>query len=157
MSSAQEKKQANLQLRPATLDDAALLLSWRNEPLSRQASHSTAEIQFDTHYRWLAETLASVHRKLYIAESDGTPLGSVRADYVNDTWKLSWVVSAEQRGRGVARRMVSLLVEGLSGCVCAEVREGNHASSRVAEHAGLRLVKRERGVLYYERSLPAQG
>ena len=46
-----------VKLRTATIQDADLLLEWRNDPKTRKASHNTDEVQRDEHISWLTKTL----------------------------------------------------------------------------------------------------
>ena len=77
-------------LRPATTEDADILLEWRNDPETRIASHNTAEVQRNDHISWLSRTLGNPERRLYVAEEDGDPVGTVRADFADGVWELSW-------------------------------------------------------------------
>lgn len=142
---------ADIALRLATLRDADLLLEWRNDPATRAASHSNAAVASDEHLAWLRDALATAERKLYVAEENGAPVGTVRADLANGVWHLSWTVAPQARGRGVAKRMVALLASRISGPIRAEVKAGNVASARIAEHAGMTLLRAANGVLHYER------
>ncbi|MBW6487332.1 MAG: hypothetical protein K0B01_14400 [Syntrophobacterales bacterium] len=67
-------------LRPATIQDADMLLDWRNDPETRKASHSTSEVVTEEHIAWLTKTLGNANRRLLVAEEDGAPVGTVRAD-----------------------------------------------------------------------------
>ena len=140
-----------LRLRPAVLEDAELLRQWRNDPATRAASHNTAEIGKEEHWQWLLRLLANPCRKLFVAEENGVPVGTARADRQNDVWLLSWVTAPEARGRGVAKRMVALLLHQLNESVRAEVKVGNVASIRLAEQVGLVLEREEDGVRYYRK------
>jgi hypothetical protein len=53
---------ASLQLRQACMDDADLLLAWRNDATTRQASHDTTPVSHDVHVAWLRKTLSDPHR-----------------------------------------------------------------------------------------------
>ncbi|MDB5815291.1 MAG: GCN5-like N-acetyltransferase [Rhodocyclales bacterium] len=142
---------ADIVLRPATLQDAALLLGWRNDPLTRLSSHSADEIPLDEHLAWLNRILSDPLRQLFIAEETRGPVGSVRADNEsNGMTLLSWTVAPDARGHGVGKRMLAALLQETTGLVRAEVKIGNTASMRIAESAGLLLVREEGGVLYYE-------
>jgi RimJ/RimL family protein N-acetyltransferase len=145
---------ADIELRPATLRDADLLLEWRNDPATRAASYSNAAVASDEHLAWLRDALASAERRLYVAEENGAPVGTVRADLANGVWHLSWTVAPQARGRGVAKRMVALLASRIAGPIRAEVKAGNVASARIAEHAGMTLLREANGVLHYERDAP---
>ncbi|MCC6642217.1 MAG: pseudaminic acid synthase [Deltaproteobacteria bacterium] len=135
-------KERTLGLRPATLDDADRLLAWRNDPETRRASRSSAPVARNEHVAWLTAALASSDRRLRIAEEAGQPVGVVRADRREDAWEVSWTVAPEARGRGVARRMLSLLLGELDGPATAVIRQPNIASARVAAAAGFVRVGR---------------
>lgn len=140
-------------LRPATLQDAELLLAWRNDPQTRQSSHNSDEISLATHLVWLDASLANPSRQIFIAESEGQPLGSLRVDRQDDgVSELSWTVAPAARGQGVGKRMLAAMLSGIEGPVRAEVKAGNVASMRIAESAGLVLVREEQGVLHYAKA-----
>ena len=140
-----------LTLRPATAEDADRLMSWRNDPATRAASHNAAAVSTEQHRAWLASSLANPDRELFIALLDGKPVGTVRADRGEDAVELSWTVAPAARGRGLGGPMVRLLAERIAGPIRAEVRVGNPASSRIAIGAGMRLVGQQGDVLHYRR------
>ncbi|MGA1825264.1 MAG: GNAT family N-acetyltransferase [bacterium] len=139
-------------LRSATMQDADLLLEWRNDPETRKASHNTAEVQRDEHISWLTKTLNNANRRLFVAEENGAPIGTVRADLSEGVWELSWTVAPNARGRGVAKRMVALLAHQIPEPIRAEVKAENMASARIAIHAGMKFDRTEDGVLHYRRT-----
>jgi RimJ/RimL family protein N-acetyltransferase len=141
-------------LRPATQLDADLLLRWRNDSASRQASHNTAEISRDEHMSWLAKSLADPNRRVLVAEAGDAPVGSVRAERSDGAWKLSWTVAPEQRGRGIGKAIVAAAAKLLPGRITAEVKHDNVASARIALHVGMHLARQAGGVLYFERPAP---
>ncbi len=148
-----ERKPVNnrLTLRPACHRDAELLLAWRNDPSTREASHSTAMVQPEQHAFWMAQTLAGADRRLMIAELDGKPIGTVRADRSQGCWELSWTVAPQARGRGLAKRMVAMMALQIDEPIRAEIKTGHAASIRVAESAGMELEREHDGVLHYRR------
>ncbi len=139
-------------LRPATMDDANMLLEWRNDPETREASHSMVMIQKSDHLSWLARTLSDPDRRLYIAEASGDPVGTVRSDYKDGVWELSWTLSPHARGRGLAKQMVAILANQISEPIRAEVKAGNIASARIAEYAGMEFEREVDGVCFYKRA-----
>ena len=143
-----------LRLRPATAADAALLLAWRNDDATRMASHNTEPVHPEDHARWLDALLRNPARRLFIAEANGEPVGSVRADRDDDgaCHELSWTVAPTARGRGLGVRMVRLLMTEVSGPVRAEVKPGNPASVRIAEAAGLAFEAERMGLLHFRSS-----
>lgn len=140
-----------LSLRLATLHDADVLLEWRNDPETRNASHQTAVIRPEDHLSWLTRTVDDPDRLLFVAANDGVPVGTVRADRTDGVWELSWTVAPAARGRGLAKRMVALLAVEISEPIRAEIQPGHIASVRVAEHAGMVLHEQLNGVLHYRR------
>lgn len=148
--------QHELQLRPATLDDAELLLKWRNDASTREASHNTSPVCIDEHVEWLKKALANENQKLYVAEIDRVPVGTVRADYENPGYELSWTVSPSKRGRGHGEAMVRLLAKTISEPIRAEVKADNIASIHIAEAAGMAVERVENGIIHFQRGTLAQ-
>lgn len=138
-------------LRSVTLADADLLFAWRNDAETRRASHQSALITEEEHRSWLKQSLANPTRQLYVVEENGFAVGTMRTDLENDTCVLSWAVAPDARGRGVAKRMVALLVSQIQGSVRAEIKVDNAASVKVAEYAGLAFEREEDGILHYKR------
>jgi RimJ/RimL family protein N-acetyltransferase len=141
----------SLTFRLATIDDADLLLLWRNDTVTRQFSHNPNPIQLETHMTWLQTVLDNTQQHLWIVEDKGTPVGTVRAFFVNNGYELSWTVAPNQRGRGYGKRMVALLASTIDGPITTQVRRENEASKTIAESAGMQLVKIENDILYFAR------
>jgi RimJ/RimL family protein N-acetyltransferase len=143
----------NLSLRLASLKDVEILLKWRNDNATRMVSHTTDEVKLEKHLEWLKATLQNRNRNLYVAEENGIPVGTVRADYDDGIYELSWAVSPEVRGQGIGKRMVSLLANRIKEPIRAEVKQGNEASSKIAEFSGMKFIKEGgNGVLHYQRN-----
>ena len=140
-----------IKLRSARMSDADLLLSWKNDLETREASHGSDEISRDDHIKWLSKTLENPSRKLLIAEESGVPVGTVRADFADGVWELSWTTSPSSRGRKVAKRMVKQMAEKISEPIRAEIKPTNLASINVAEYAGMVFKKEIDGVAHYSR------
>lgn len=129
-----------MQLRPATIDDAEMLFTWRNDTLTREASINTDPVAWDSHVNWLRASLQSDKRKLLIAEAEGEPVGTVRFDY-GDEAEMSWTVSPTARGKGLGKHMVRAAIP--NGPVIAHIKRENAASQRIAQFAGFSLVEDE--------------
>lgn len=131
-----------VRLRAATLNDAAPLHAWANDPLTRRMSFSTEPIPWATHLPWLTGRLANPECRLAIGEDEaGEALGQVRLDRAGTTATLSVGLAPEARGRGLAARLVRLAaVECLDGGWCrlveARVRPENAASLATFRRAG---------------------
>ncbi|HEX2470285.1 MAG TPA: GNAT family N-acetyltransferase [Candidatus Limnocylindrales bacterium] len=140
-----------VEVRPATTADAALLLSWANDPDTRAASFHPARIEPGEHAAWLARTLTLPTRRLLIGMLDGQPIGQVRLDAIGPGQaEVGISVDPDRRGLGLGSQLLAAGLEagrrdrefGVERFV-ARVRVGNEASMRLFEHAG--FILRETG------------
>ncbi|WP_203231104.1 bifunctional UDP-2,4-diacetamido-2,4,6-trideoxy-beta-L-altropyranose hydrolase/GNAT family N-acetyltransferase [Nocardioides caldifontis] len=132
-----------LEARDATLDDAATLLGWRNDPSTRSASRSTAEVGAEEHRRWLEASLGRDDRHLLVVRDGAAELGTVRWDRDEaGEWEVSITVAPEHRGRGLAAGVLAAgeraLLEREPGAVTllAAVHVDNAASRRLFAATG---------------------
>ncbi len=141
----------SIQLREAVQDDAKQLLAWRNDESTRRASHQQNTISLDDHKTWLQKSISNPARQLYIACYLNEEIGTVRADYLSElkAWELSWTLAPNKRGLGLAKYMVLTLVSMIDGAICAEIKEDNLASIRIAEFSGLTLINASDGILNF--------
>lgn len=73
--------QTAISLRPAGIDDEALLLRWANDPQVRASSFSPDLIAPSDHHNWFLKGLTDPNRLLLIATAaDGCPIGQIRFD-----------------------------------------------------------------------------
>ncbi len=142
---------SDLVLRRADLNDAERLFAWRNDPATRAASKDQRPLDMETHLNWLSSVLVDPDRNLLIAELDGEAVGTCRADLLENVSVISWTIAPESRGQGVGKRMVHQFLSQLKGSVRAEIRDGNRASSRIAESVGLKLIAEKDGFKYFGR------
>jgi RimJ/RimL family protein N-acetyltransferase len=140
-----------IHLRPARIQDAEVLLEWRNDPETRAASHNSEEVKKEEHISWVKKVLADKKRRLFIAEEDGRPFGTIRVDFSDGVYKLSWTVAPNSRGRGLGKEMVKLIANQITDGIRAEIKMGNQASVRIAEYAGMIFEEEKNGVLHYRR------
>ena len=67
-----------VRLRAADLQDAELMLAWRNDPETQRWSRDSREIEPEEHAHWLQCVLADASTRLWMAECEGQPIASVR-------------------------------------------------------------------------------
>ena len=155
----------DVSLRPATGDDTALLLAWRNDATTRANSIHGAEVSVADHTAWLAKTLASDDRKLFVAVREGAAVGQIRLDRVaGASWEISITVAPEARGKGLSSAMLAAAEAPAKELgakrLVAVIKKGNDASVRAfkgagyygfADHTrdGLRLERCERRITPY--------
>lgn len=132
-----------LQLRPATADDAPLLHGWRNHPAVRAVSATQDPIAFDAHQRWLQAVLANAARWLFVAQVGQLPVGSIRFDRLdNGQLEVSLYTDPDLQGLGLGQRLLAAGEQALLALhpggfsVQAQVLPGNTASQRLFQAAG---------------------
>jgi RimJ/RimL family protein N-acetyltransferase len=141
-------------LRDATLDDAELLFRWRNDPVTREDSHSQSVLEYESHLNWLKSTLHSERRRLFIAMQDAVPVGTIRCDWSRDrrSIELSWTVAPEHRRRGFGTKMVGCAISAFRVPLYAEIRVSNTPSIEIAKRQGFRqLETRDGGITVWRR------
>lgn len=133
-----------LRLRPAKLEDAKLLYSWRLDPVTVSNSTNKAPFSFSSHMDWLRRQLDGTNCvSLLVAETlDGEPVGTGRVDKIKGRNKLSWSIAPSCRGKGYGQALVEGLVAQFRPCF-AEVLFSNTPSTRIVEKLGFRAESRE--------------
>ena len=126
----------DLTLRPATMEDAAILLSWRNDPATIASSRDQRPIPLADHLKWLEAVIKSTNRRLYIAAMGNQPVGTVRVDEGDDGAELSWTVAPQYRGKGYGKQMVRAVTALQHKRYWAETRLDNAASIRLVQSLG---------------------
>lgn len=147
-----------LRVRPAVEADAKLLLNWRNDPLTRRASRSTATVAPQEHGAWLRSVLADATRTLLVVEDPLGPTGTVRLDDLADgRAEVSLTIAPERRGHGLALPTLDAALgylrarSGAFPTLVASVRARNEASSRVFRRAGFEYRAASEGIVLLER------
>ncbi|HXC23351.1 MAG TPA: GNAT family N-acetyltransferase [Solirubrobacteraceae bacterium] len=169
-------------LRAARIEDAELILAWRNDPETRRWSRDSHEIETDEHLRWLRRVLADASTRLWIAEFDGQPIANVRigpetaslaesdgyavehthADPKTDeVAEVHIVLASRARGRGLGTAVLIeatalALAEPRLGALNAHVKAHNEASLRAFAKAGFRVVGHDADEFVRLERLPAR-
>lgn len=146
-----------LSVRPAHEGDVALLLAWRNDPVTRAASLDSGVVSEQSHRTWFSSVLADPTRRILIGMSDDRPIGMVRFDTREDGIEVSINLSPDARGQGASRPLLDAGVAELDAppgtTLLASIRESNTASLRLFHGAGFREDRRNDGVVSLSRTL----
>lgn len=130
-----------LTVREATEADAVLLLGWRNDPGTREWSRSDRPEVEPVHREWLRKSIENPDRLLLIVETDH-PVGTVRFDRAGPgTWEVSITVAPGDRGKGMARRLLTQAEGALRArhqphTLLANIHEANKRSLTLFHQAG---------------------
>jgi len=138
-----------LTFRSATLDDAELLLKWRNNLETRLASINSDMISKEDHIKWFTKLITKNNIILLIAEKNNKPVGTIRIEIKNNIKELSWTVAPAQRGKGIGKLMLYEIVRQLNGNLIAKIKKENIPSVKMAEYAGFKLDHESDGLLFY--------
>lgn len=145
-----------MNLRNVNLEDFSVLFAWRNDELTRQNSHNTAPVTLSNHIAWLRDSLVNPSRHLFIAEHNGVPVGTCRADKQENGYLLSWTIAPEHRNKGYGKQMVALLTKRLDPPFYAEVKRENFASITIAKSVGMFVYSESTDYLYFLKSAVSQ-
>ncbi|MBC7804178.1 MAG: UDP-2,4-diacetamido-2,4,6-trideoxy-beta-L-altropyranose hydrolase [Candidatus Parcubacteria bacterium] len=97
---AQLLEQRPVELRRATLSDAALVYPWRNSERVRRASHDSGALEPARHEEWFRASLAVPARDLLIAEVGKVSIGVLRYDVDGPRATVSIYLAPDWIGRG---------------------------------------------------------
>lgn len=137
----------DISLRQATLDDARLLFEWRNDIATRQNSRNTDPIEWDSHVKWLTDSMARQDRKIFIAYHNNIAVGTVRIDHFNGLSELSWTVAPSHRGEGLGTKIVQEAIQQApDSTLCAVIKMDNAASISIAIKCGFYFDKMSNGL-----------
>jgi RimJ/RimL family protein N-acetyltransferase len=138
-------------LRPATMDDAARLFSWRVDDETVRNSTGPAPASFDAHRKWLEQTLQNPRVALYVGydPNNQVAVGTIRLDRLNDgESEVSITVDPELRGRGYGRQLIEQAAKAAGPVrLIAHVKESNPASLRTFTALGFRGGQRDGDLL----------
>ncbi len=153
------RRQNELKLRSATLEDAHDLWLWRNDPVTRANSFHGQKISLREHTRWLQKSLRSRRRRIYIATRKGERAGTIRFDFLPPkVIQISINLSPEFRGKGygklILKKASDLMIKKYPDHFQkALIKKGNQKSEKVFTSAGfLKIHETEEGYSVWIRN-----
>jgi len=129
------------------MHDAEHLFVWRNDPVTRRMSVQTKRVTWEDHQGLLLLTIGHPHRRLYVAESEGIPVGTLRVDTDGTQAEVSLTVAPAQRHRGVGGLMLKEYLKQDARVLVAYIKHQNLASQHLFEKAGFRRTPPLDGLL----------
>jgi RimJ/RimL family protein N-acetyltransferase len=158
---AADDRRPGVTLRPATERDAAVLLTWRNDPEAVRFSGTARAVTTQEHNDWLAARIVDPATCIWIAEEGSTAVGQVRIDIEDGTGTVSVAVAPGHRGHGLGTAILRALVAEVEGDprvtrLRALAHAENVASLRAFERVGFQAQGcGEDGFVILERSVGA--
>ena len=151
-----------MELRRAKAADAQAVFDWRNDPATRAASLSTAEVDWHTHEQWFGRALENLRLVMYLAEQAVEPhlIGMCRFDIneAAESAEVSINLNPLARGQRLAQPLLDTAIRTFSlehGAVrelSAQIRAENHASRLIFERAGFVQIASADGVEVFRRA-----
>ncbi|MFH1979276.1 MAG: GNAT family N-acetyltransferase [Patescibacteria group bacterium] len=138
--------------RKATTRDIKLLFEWRNDPLTRVNSINTKPVPWENHVEWFKKITSNPEYSLFVAKEKSKLVGTIRIDTKKNKKKpseLSWTIAPKMRGQGLGKKMVTMTVKMSKKPLFAQIKRGNIASEKIAEHAGFKLKSKDRKSSYW--------
>ena len=135
-----------IKLRPCVFSDWKMLLNWKNDPLSLEASFQSEAVSVYTHKKWLAHNMQYIH----ILENEKEALGSIRNEPLETGEQvLSWVISPSHRKKGYGTLLLRTFLESNEGHFIAIIKKNNMVSRKIAERGNFQLKqeKEDRWIL----------
>ena len=148
--------------RTATLSDAAVLLTWRNNPSAREFSHHSELISSDEHLEWLKARLERAQfEPFYLFVADYKTIGMSRLDVVSGSvskFEISISVDPNQHGKGVGTKIINMTCETFfslypDNSIIASVHQHNFVSQKLFTSAGFELLPTVSDFLHFEKTL----
>lgn len=144
-----------LLVRHAHLSDEALLLTWANDPETRQNSFSPDPIPAEDHRRWFYSRLRDLDGcRLYVVETeDGIPIGQVRFEKNNQKWEIDYSLAPHFRGRGLGQPLLKAALlkmrsEYKGALVLGRVKPDNLSSRKIFESLDFSVLSDGGGIAY---------
>ena len=103
----------SIYLRKATIEDARDILSWRNDPTTRENSFSTGEIDIDTHMKWFQNKINHDDCLMLVMMEEDVKLGHIRVDISNHIGEVSYMISPVFRGNGYGKMILEYMEKKL--------------------------------------------
>jgi UDP-2,4-diacetamido-2,4,6-trideoxy-beta-L-altropyranose hydrolase len=134
------KDHRSVQLRPATMADAGLMLEWQSTPGIRAYSRNPEAPEPAEHIRWMQHKLADPCCIFHVILHGGRPVGVLRLDWQADgAYEISILLAAQAQDKNIGGAALELARRLLpDAAVRAVIHADNAASIRMFERAGYR-------------------
>ena len=147
--------------RTATLGDAAVLLSWRNNPSAREYSLQSELIPSDEHLEWLTSRLKRAPvEPFFIFTADNELIGMSRLDAAIEStskYEISILLDPSQQGKGLGTKILHMTCETFfslnpRNTIVAKVHQHNYVSQKLFTNAGFQLLHSLGNFLHLEKT-----
>ena len=144
-----------LRLRNANEADCELIFRWANDPVTRAASFSTAQIPWEEHKTWFMKKLSEPKTMLLIAcDKDDRSIGYFRTEHKGKEYVLSVAVDAAHRGKGFSKELIAcgsqrFFARNPKELLHAYVKPDNAVSTKLFRGMGTEQTPGSDGTLHF--------
>jgi len=135
-----------LKLRPTISSDALTYLQWVNDSEVRSNAKNTNPIQMLNHLEWFNRRMKDLESNLFVLEAGNLPVGQIRFERHGKEAVVDYSLDVAVRGRGWAKRLIKLGIEGLKQSrpimLRAIVKQKNVSSTKALIQAGFTEIKK---------------
>lgn len=146
-----------ISLRPATMEDAPILLSWRNDPTTYMNFLVQKPVPPKRHDFWMQVNVRFGYpqRKVLMAEDEGELVGVIdfiARDPEMKTYEISITVAPHKRNKGYGAKILALgCINMRARTLIAEIRKENGASRKIFQKCGFTFVKGDKEFDLYRK------
>ncbi|MBA6155159.1 GNAT family N-acetyltransferase [Tenacibaculum sp. S7007] len=138
----------NINFRKAKKEDVRLLFDWSNDPLTRQNSYQSEEINFYDHEKWFHNKINDKNSLLLVGITNNKPVGLVRFDIKNENSTIGITINKNFRGKKLAPKLLieasKIYFKEFTKPVLAYIKKENIASVKSFEKASFCYYKEEK-------------
>ena len=134
------ERNAELELREATMEDVNFLYELRNDDAVRKNSFHTERILYEEHVSWFGQKLVDADVQIFVLIQGEKRIGQVRVDAAKNQREISYALCEEARGKGYAKWMLGSVESKIRSNQCleeadivliGEVKRENIASKKI--------------------------
>lgn len=98
-------------LRNANIEDAQILLEWKNDPITIDSAFINKFVDYKTHIQWFENKLLDRNCFMYILMDGIECVGQLRIDKVGDIGEIDYTIAPNKRKMGYGSIIIKLAEE----------------------------------------------
>jgi RimJ/RimL family protein N-acetyltransferase len=147
--------------RTATISDAAVLLTWRNDPSARAFSRHSAIILHSEHSKWFSARLKRIQSEpFFLFEANHKAIGMCRLDIISqfpDNYEISILIDPDEHGKGIGTQILRMTCESFFSMypkktIVARVHIYNFHSQKLFISEGFKSLNQFGNFIEFEKS-----
>ena len=144
-----------LTLELATEKDVKLLFDWANDLEVRTNAFNSNAILWEDHLKWVQSKLRNPNCKIFILRLNGSPVGQIRFDFINDFWEIDYSIDKFYRGKGFGKKIIDFGVSKFkkSSLILGKVKKSNLASIKVFQQLGFDEVSQDSLIVKFQKRI----